>query len=76
MPGAVGHGCLSDGQTVVDVGATWDEAAGRLDGDVDAAAAEGVVEALTPVPGGVGSVTTAVLAAHVVEAAERTVNAF
>lgn len=76
VPGTVGPGCLSEGQTVVDVGATWDEAAGCLVGDVDAAAAEGVVEALTPVPGGVGSVTTAVLAAHVVEAAERTINVF
>lgn len=70
-PRAVGAGCLAAGQVVVDVGTTWDEAAGRLVGDVDAAAAEGVVAALTPVPGGVGSVTTAVLAAHVVAAAER-----
>lgn len=76
VPGAVGRACLSEGQVVVDVGATWDEAAGRLVGDVDAAAADGVVEALTPVPGGVGSVTTAVLAAHVVEAAERTSHVF
>jgi len=34
---------------------------------------EPIVSAITPVPGGVGSVTTAVLASHVVEAAERTI---
>ena len=42
-------------------------------GDVDYDAVEPVVGAITPVPGGVGSVTTAVLMSHVVEAAERTV---
>ena len=41
-------------------------------GDVDFDAAEPIVGAITPVPGGVGSVTTAILAKHVVEAAERT----
>ncbi|MBM6774028.1 bifunctional 5,10-methylenetetrahydrofolate dehydrogenase/5,10-methenyltetrahydrofolate cyclohydrolase [Olsenella profusa] len=69
-PGTVGASCVAAGQVVVDVGTTWDEAAGRLVGDVDASAAEGVVGALTPVPGGVGSVTTAVLVDHVVRAAE------
>lgn len=68
--GAVRAGALRVGQVVVDVGINWDEASGSLVGDVDPAA-EGVVGAITPVPGGVGSVTTAVLAAHVVEAAER-----
>ena len=43
-------------------------------GEVEQAAenVEPVVSAITPVPGGVGAVTTAILARHVVEAAERT----
>jgi len=44
---------------------------GRLCGDVRFEDAAPVVEALTPVPGGVGMVTTSVLAGHVVEAAKR-----
>ncbi len=38
-------------------------------GDVDAAAVTGIASVLTPVPGGVGPVTTAVLLRHTVEAA-------
>ena len=59
------------GQVVVDVGINWDEDAGKLVGDVAFDEVEPLVSAVTPVPGGVGGVTTAVLAAHVVEAAER-----
>lgn len=59
------------GQVVVDVGINWDGAAGKLVGDVDFDAVADVVAAITPVPRGVGSVTTAVLAKHVVTAAER-----
>ncbi len=70
-PGCVGPSCVREGQVVVDVGTTWDEASGTLVGDVELAAVEGVVRAVTPVPGGVGSVTTAILAEHVVRAAER-----
>ena len=47
---------------------------GRCCGDVDYAAVEPIVDAITPVPGGVGSVTTSVLVGHVVEAAMRKVN--
>ena len=71
--GAVGVGALRPGQVVVDVGINWDERSRSLVGDVDPRAAEGVVDALTPVPGGVGSVTTAILARHVIEAAERSI---
>lgn len=63
--------CFRPGQTVVDVGIHFSEAKGRLVGDVDFDAAQSVVEAITPVPGGVGAVTTAVLCRRVVEAAER-----
>ena len=46
---------------------------GNLVGDVDFAAAEATVDAITPVPGGVGAVTTSVLASHVIEAAEKAI---
>lgn len=69
--GTVGADCAREGQVVVDVGVNWDEGAQRLVGDVDLDAVSPVVAAVTPVPGGVGSVTTAVLVRHVVEAAER-----
>lgn len=71
-PAAIGPDCVRPGQVVVDVGTNWDAAAGRLVGDVDFDAVEPIVSAITPVPGGVGAVTTAILARHVVEAAERT----
>jgi methylenetetrahydrofolate dehydrogenase (NADP+)/methenyltetrahydrofolate cyclohydrolase len=44
---------------------------GKLCGDVKYDEAEAIVDAITPVPGGVGSVTTSVLVGHVVEAAMR-----
>jgi methylenetetrahydrofolate dehydrogenase (NADP+)/methenyltetrahydrofolate cyclohydrolase len=65
--GLIGPGHVSPGTTVIDVG-TNATADGGLAGDVDPAVA-GVAAALTPVPGGVGPVTTAVLLRHVVEAA-------
>ncbi len=66
--GAIGASCLKPGQTVVDVGIHVNDQGG-LCGDVVFAEAEGVVEAITPVPGGVGTVTTSVLVDHVVRAA-------
>ena len=56
-------------QIIVDVGINVD-ADGNLCGDVDFADVEPVAVAVTPVPGGVGSVTTAVLCKHVLEACE------
>ena len=53
------------------MGINWDDAAGKLVGDVVFDEVEPIVDAITPVPGGVGSVTTALLACHVVEAAAR-----
>ena len=67
--GVVGAEHVSPGQTVIDVGIHVG-ADGRLCGDVRFDEAEPIVSAITPVPGGVGSVTTAVLASHVIEAAE------
>ena len=70
--GTVGAASVAPGQVVIDVGINWDEAAGKLCGDVLFDEVEPIVAAITPVPGGVGSVTTAVLAKHVITAAERT----
>ncbi len=59
-------------QVVIDVGINWDEAKGGISGDVDFDRVEPLVRAITPVPGGVGSVTSCVLADHVIQAAKRT----
>ena len=70
--GFIGAEHLRAGQVVVDVGIHVNEE-GKLCGDVRFGEAEPVVEAITPVPGGVGTVTTSVLVSHVVEAAEKSV---
>ena len=66
------------GQTVIDVSINWDEnkpnargGRGAIAGDAAFEEVEKIVEAITPVPGGVGAVTTSVLMKHVVEAAEK-----
>jgi len=69
----IGAEYFKPGQVVVDVGINWNEAKGKLCGDVKFDEVEPIVAAITPVPGGVGSVTTAVLVSHVVDAAMRTV---
>lgn len=68
--GVVNKDYVSPGQIVIDVGINVNEE-GKLCGDVKYDEVEPVVEAITPVPGGVGSVTTSVLVGHVVEAAMR-----
>ena len=68
--GVVGAEYVSPGQTVIDVGINVNEE-GKLCGDVDYAAVEPSVDAITRVAGGVGGVTTSVLVGHVVEAAMR-----
>lgn len=65
----IGADYFREGQTIVDVGIGWNETKGKLCGDVKFGDVEPIVSAITPVPGGVGSVTTAVLVSHVVEAA-------
>lgn len=67
--GLLGADCFAPGQTVIDVGTNATPEG--LRGDVDFAAAQGVAAAVSPVPGGVGRVTNAVLALHTIEAAER-----
>ena len=65
------------GQVVIDVSMNWDpnkvtsKGVGGMSGDAVFDEVEPIVDAITPVPGGVGSVTTSVLMKHVVEAAEK-----
>ena len=61
------------GQTVIDVSINWDENKGGIAGDAKFDEVAAVVDAITPVPGGVGAVTTSVLMKHVVLAAEKEV---
>ena len=69
-PRMLGAAHVAPGAVVVDVGTTPDEN-GNLVGDVDAEAVMGRAGALTPVPGGVGPVTTALLLHNTVTAAAR-----
>ena len=59
------------GAVVIDVGVNRDPGTGKLCGDVDFETLEGTASMATPVPGGIGAVTTAVLAKHLVMAAVR-----
>jgi methylenetetrahydrofolate dehydrogenase (NADP+)/methenyltetrahydrofolate cyclohydrolase len=59
-PRFVGRTFVKHGAVVIDVGTNID-VDGSMVGDVDAVAVDGLAGALTPVPGGVGPVTTAVL---------------
>lgn len=68
--GLITESMLRAGQTVIDVGINVTPE-GRIVGDVDFEAASRMAEAVSPVPGGIGSITTSVLALHVAEAAER-----
>ena len=72
-PEALGAEYFRAGQTVLDIGINWSDAKQKLVGDVDFDAVEPIVSAISPVPAGVGSVTTAVLCTHVIEAAEKTI---
>ena len=72
--GAVTADMAREGQTIVDVGINFDEE-GKMTGDVDFEPVSQILGedgAITPVPGGVGSVTTSLLMRHLVQAAERT----
>ena len=60
---------FSENSIIIDVGVSLDED-GNLSGDVDFDKVNGKVKAITPVPGGVGALTTAVLLDHVVKACE------
>ncbi len=63
-------GMVKEGAVVIDVGINVDEN-GKLCGDVDFEDVEAKAAAISPVPKGVGSITTSVLAKHVLFAAEK-----
>ena len=73
----VGAEHVAPGQTIIDVSMNWNpekitsKGKGGMQGDCTFDEVEPIVEAITPVPGGVGAVTTSVLMKHVIEAAER-----
>ncbi|MFP5342016.1 MAG: bifunctional 5,10-methylenetetrahydrofolate dehydrogenase/5,10-methenyltetrahydrofolate cyclohydrolase [Candidatus Limnocylindria bacterium] len=68
-PGLVDGAMLKRGAVVVDVGINMVD--GRIVGDVDYDSAATVAAAITPVPGGVGPLTNALLLTHLVRAAQR-----
>jgi methylenetetrahydrofolate dehydrogenase (NADP+)/methenyltetrahydrofolate cyclohydrolase len=68
-PGLVTGAMLKPGAVVIDVGINVVD--GRIVGDVDFESAEKVAAAITPVPGGVGPLTNALLLSHLMRAAQR-----
>jgi methylenetetrahydrofolate dehydrogenase (NADP+)/methenyltetrahydrofolate cyclohydrolase len=68
-PGLVTGSMLKPGAVVVDVGINV--VGSRIVGDVDFDSASAVASAITPVPGGLGPLTNALLLAHLIDAAEQ-----
>jgi methylenetetrahydrofolate dehydrogenase (NADP+)/methenyltetrahydrofolate cyclohydrolase len=68
-PGLVTGDMLKPGAVVIDVGINVVD--GRVVGDVEFESAERVASAITPVPGGVGPLTNALLLSHLMRAAQR-----
>ncbi len=68
LPGSLAGNAIKPGAVVIDVGTT--RVLGKTVGDADAASLEGVAAALTPVPGGVGPMTIALLLKKTVDLAE------
>lgn len=66
----VDNSYIKEGATVIDVGINVDEC-GNLCGDVDTESVLGIASMVTPVPAGVGSVTTSVLAEHIIRACKK-----
>ena len=64
---------FSENQTIIDVGINWNNQKQKLCGDVLFENVVDLVENITPVPRGVGSVTTSILVNHVVEACKRAI---
>ena len=69
QPGLVTGAMLKPGAVVIDVGINVVD--GHIVGDVDFESAEKVASAITPVPGGVGPLTNALLLSHLMRAAQR-----
>lgn len=70
----IGADHVKKGAVVIDVGISLDKN-GLLCGDVDFEQVEPLASKITPVPGGVGSVTASILAEHTLKAAEASVSA-
>ena len=66
---AVTEDMMTENQVIIDVGINFD-VEGKMRGDADFEAVERICRAATPVPGGVGSVTTSILMRHLIDAAE------
>lgn len=71
QPESVGPEYVNPNQCIIDVGVSYSEAKQKLCGDVDFDAVSGKVASITPVPGGVGGVTSTILVKHLVEAAAK-----
>lgn len=71
QPEKVDASYVREGQTVIDISICWNKEKGKLCGDCAFEEVEPVAENITPVPGGVGAVTTAVLMRHLAQAAKR-----
>lgn len=71
QPESVGPEYVNPNQCIIDVGVSYSEAKQKLCGDVDFDAVSDKVASITPVPGGVGSVTSTILVKHLVEAAAK-----
>ena len=67
----VGPEYINPDKVIIDVGTNWDPVRETTSGDVDFERVEPLVKAISPVPGGVGRITTCVLVSHVIEAAKR-----
>ena len=81
VPGLITKDCVRPGQVLLDVSMNWAAmqpnargSLGRFVGDAVFEEVAPVVEAISPVPGGVGGVTSAVLMRHTLEAAERSLH--
>ena len=68
---SIGAEYTNPDQVIIDVGINWSDEKQKICGDLDFEEVEPLVKAATPVPGGVGSVTTGILVSHVVEAAKK-----
>ena len=70
-PESVGPKYVNKNQCIIDVGVSYSKAKQKLCGDVDYDAVSDKVASITPVPGGVGGVTSTILVKHLVESAAR-----
>ena len=68
---SVNSSYVNKNQTVIDVGISWNEKKQKLCGDVLFEEVEPIVRDITPVPGGVGSLTSCMLITHVIESCKR-----